>query len=267
MTLETFSNWIVDGCSALLSALPANCSLCGQICPGTSLCDRCIDVLPYPGSVCRRCGLDFSNTDSETDEATDNHAGEAIGGMLKGQVACAYCAVHNPAVLRSLSLLRYEAPADRLISGFKYHRQFADGKTLATLLARKIMTQYAGTELPELVIPVPLHLSRWRHRGFNQALEISKTLGRHCSIELAPRLIVRTRKTLPQTEMTSASARRRNLSRAFSLIDAGSLAGVSRVAVVDDVITTMATINAVAKCLQAAGVEEVHAWSLARASR
>ena len=245
--LTTFSNWLVEGCHALLAAIPANCSLCSQVSAGASLCPPCIDSLPYTTHVCQRCGLSLT--------------------MASEDKECGYCAVYEPQVERSLSLLRYEPPADRLISGFKYRGRFADGKTLAILLAERIREQYGRDELPELLIPVPLHLSRWRQRGYNQALELSKTVSKRCGIRVAPRLLVRTKQTLPQTEMTSAAARRRNLARAFTVPDPGLISGISRVAIMDDVITTLATANSAAAALRLAGVREVHAWSLARALR
>lgn len=241
-----FSNWIVDGCAALIDSLPANCSLCGGLCHASSLCPRCVASLPRPRQVCKRCGLELPASPEEE--------------------ACGFCALHAPIIERSLSLLRYESPADHLIAGFKFHQRLADGKTLALLLAEHLGQHYKG-DFPDLIIPVPLHLKRWQQRGYNQALEISKIIARQCRIDLAARLIERNKMTAPQTSLPSAAARRRNLSKAFVVLEPEALRGVERVAIVDDVITTMATVDALSKCLNQAGVKHIHAWSLARAAR
>ena len=243
----TFSNCLVKSCAWLVGVTPANCSLCAQLCYGSSLCDRCSDALPRQGNACSACGLPLSG------------AGEGA--------TCGYCAVHAREIDRCISLALYQPPLDRLISGFKYHGRFADGKTLARLLAEKIVLNYAHDQLPQLLVPVPLHITRWRTRGYNQALEISRTLARELRIPIDPRQAARIKATVAQTALTSATARRGNRAHAFTLRRPTALRGISRIAIIDDVITTMATVNSLARSFRQAGVSDVHAWSLARATR
>lgn len=249
--LKTFSNWIIHAAQHLGDRVPADCSLCGRTCLHYSLCRECLETLPRTRRPCRRCGL----------ELPDNRRVNAAA------VSCAYCAVHNPEIDGCTSLLHYRTPVDRLISGFKYHGRFADGRTLAKLLAMQIERQIPQHELPQLLVPVPLHLSRWRKRGFNQALEIAQTLSNQCGLVTAPRLVVRTKATAAQTTVSGAAARLRNLKRAFAASSPERLNGVAHVALVDDVITTMSTVNSLASCLKSAGVGRVDAWCLARAER
>ena len=245
--LKTFSNWIIHEAERIADRVPADCSLCGRPCLRFSLCQPCRESLPRAHRPCPRCALE-------------------LVGHQPGN-ACAYCAVHNPDIDGCISLLRYRTPADRLVSGFKFQGRFTDGRTLANLLAAQIASQIPRTDLPQLLVPVPLHLSRWRTRGFNQALEIAQTLGRQCKLSTAPHLVVRTRATSAQTTVSGATARRRNLKHAFAVASPQRLRGVTHLALVDDVITTMSTVNSLAACLKSAGVARVDAWCLARAER
>ncbi len=251
MSRRVFSNWIMSQARELLDALPVDCSLCGQLSRGDSLCDRCIASLPRQRQPCLRCGLELPRQ----------------GGLATTTEHCAYCAVHSPAIDRCIALLRYGSPVDRLVSGFKYHARFADGRTLTKLLAERINSAVAGSDLPELLIPVPQHPARWRERGFNQAKEIGDLLSSRFNIPLAARLVIRRKATETQTALPSAAARRRNLAGAFSISSPAELAGRQHVAIVDDVITTLSTVNALASCLRRGGVARIDCWCLARAER
>ncbi len=247
---KIFSNWIVARVSALCAAIPANCSLCGQICKRSSVCARCISALPRLRQPCRRCALEQTTVTS-----------------VNSTESCGFCAANEPAIERCYSLLKYCTPADRLILRFKYQGNLADGKSLALLLAEHITARVSSDDLPELLIPVPLHLSRWQERGFNQALELSNTLSKVCNIPTRADLVVRTRMTGTQTTMPNADARRRNLRGAFRVRSPDELSEIKHVAIVDDVITTLATVDSLARCLRNAGIERVDAWCLARATR
>lgn len=168
---------------------------------------------------------------------------------------------------RCVSALVYDAPVDWILTGFKFEAQLANGQLLATLLARRIQSCYTNRKMPELLLPVPLHAARWRQRGFNQSLEIARTLARCCNIRLGSRVLRRHKATSPQSELNSAAARRSNVRNAFAVIDPTQLDNVSHVAIVDDVITTMSTVNAVASSLASYGIERIDAWSVARVGR
>ena len=114
---------------------------------------------------------------------------------------------------------------------------------------------------PQLIIPVPLHPSRYRERGYNQTLEIARTLTRRLGIPLDYQSCIRSIATQSQTELTGKE-RRRNVSRAFAM---AKPLNAARVAILDDVVTTGATVNALAKVLRHAGVRQIDVWACSRA--
>jgi len=114
---------------------------------------------------------------------------------------------------------------------------------------------------PDAIVPVPLHPSRLRRRGYDQALELAKPIARELGIPLLANALQRVRATAPQSEL-DAGARQRNLRRAFAVKDGAELP--AHVALIDDVMTTGATLNAAAKVLRRAGVARVDAWVCAR---
>jgi ComF family protein len=165
-----------------------------------------------------------------------------------------------PPFARVVAPFRYAWPVDALIRGFKYHGQLPHGRVLGTLLAEAVLA--CGTPLPQLIVPVPLHPARERERGYNQAWELARVAGRRLDVPIAPTLCARTRATPPQASL-DAAARRANLAGAFAVTRPP---GARHVALVDDVLTTGATVAAVAAALLGAGVTRVDCWTVARAS-
>lgn len=174
-------------------------------------------------------------------------------------VACAKCATAPPAFASALAAFRYDWPVDALVRGFKYHGRLPHGRVLGTLLAEAVLARAAT--LPDAIVPVPLHPSRERERGYNQAWELARVAGRVLGVRAYASGCVRLRETPPQAGL-DAAARRTNVVGAF---------GVSRsfegrhVAIVDDVMTTGATVAALASALLAEGARRVDAWAVARA--
>jgi len=154
---------------------------------------------------------------------------------------------------------RYAYPLDQLIRAFKYRGVLAYGRVLGTLLAEWLAVRRAP--LPQVIVPVPLHPSRHRERGFNQASELARPISRRLDIPFDDRLCRRNRATADQTEL-GAGSRRSNVRRAFEV--AGTL-GLRHVAVLDDVLTTGSTANEIARVLKRAGVRIVEVWAVARA--
>lgn len=159
-------------------------------------------------------------------------------------------AVHAPFV--------YAAPLDRLLVRFKFHEDLAAGRLLSQLMAQSL----ADTPRPDALVPVPLHRARLRRRGYDQALELAKPLARALDLRIDGNLLVRTRATDAQSRL-DADARRRNLRDAFAVRPGVALP--AHVALVDDVMTTGATLRAAAAALRRAGVQRVDAWVCARA--
>lgn len=118
----------------------------------------------------------------------------------------------------------------------------------------------SGTELPELLLPVPLHPRRLRERGFNQAAELAGVIGRELDIRADARACERVRPTVAQTGLTAAE-RRRNLRDVFRVRIPNP---PPHIAIVDDVMTTGATAESLARSLRRQGVERIEIWVCAR---
>jgi len=218
--------------------LPATCLLCGA--PGEAdldLCPGCRAALPAIGPACRCCGA----------------ALEAQGPL------CGACLRRPPPFEATLAPYRYASPVDHLIWQLKFRGRLAPARTLGRLLAD------AGRDregpLPECLVPVPLHRRRLGERGYNQALELARPVARELGVPLAPRLARRTHATPPQAER-SGRERRRNVRGAFTVPQPPA---ARHVAIVDDVVTSGATVAELARALRRAGVERVEVWAVARA--
>jgi ComF family protein len=155
----------------------------------------------------------------------------------------------------AVAIYDYRFPVDRLIHRFKFHGDLAVGRWLALRLAASL----EGAAADLLVVP-PLTAASLRARGFNQALEVAKVVGRAYGARVAVAGLAKVRETPPQPAL-GGRARRHNLRDAFRCDLA--LQG-EHVAIVDDVITTGATADAVARALKAAGAGRVSAWAIAR---
>lgn len=203
-------------------------------------CRDCEQNLPHVNNACPQCALPLNET---------HHA-----------LRCANCLQRSPSFDRTIALYHYQAPVDQLINQLKFHYRLANAVVFGKLLAANIHRHYQAQTLPELIIPIPLHKKRLRQRGFNQAVEIAKIVGSSLNIKLDRFCSVRTRDTRPQSLLT-ATERRHNLKAAFS-VKKNNLA--KHVAVLDDVMTTAATVNEFCQSLRQAGVEQIDVWCVAR---
>jgi len=152
---------------------------------------------------------------------------------------------------------RYAWPLDRLESRFKFGSDLAAGRVLSSLWLRE-----TAVALPTWLVPVPLHPGRLRERGYNQALELAKPLATQLGPVLRHEVLIRRRSTSAQTEL-GALARRRNVRGSFSARE--NITWPAHVALLDDVMTTGATVAECARTLKRAGVRRVDVWALARA--
>jgi len=148
---------------------------------------------------------------------------------------------------------------DHLLRQLKFHQQLHLAPLLGGLLADGLAVR--ETALPESLLPVPLHPQRIRERGYNQSLEVARVVAQRLGITLNPGLCVRQKATAPQTAL-DGKARRRNLRGAFC-VQAGTLP--RHVAVIDDVVTTGATVRELAQTLRQSGIDTVEIWACARA--
>ncbi|WP_188797723.1 ComF family protein [Dyella nitratireducens] len=217
--------------------LPWRCLLCGDAgANGIDLCADCAAELPRNTYCCQRCALPLS-----------------ISTPL-----CGRCQRKAPPWDAAWAPFRYAWPLDRLETRFKFSRDLAAGRVLATMWRRAPRPR----ELPQLILPVPLHHRRLRERGYNQALEMARPLASVLGIPCRHDILLRMRHTDAQTGL-DAVERRRNLRGAFALRNAAILP--AHVIVLDDVLTTGATLAECARTLKRAGVERVDVWALARA--
>jgi ComF family protein len=152
----------------------------------------------------------------------------------------------------------YAFPLDRLLQAFKYGRELALAELFANQLANAVQSRRPAVDL---IVPVPLERARLRERGFNQAHEIARRLGARLALEVRPEAARRIKRTAPQADL-SLEARADNVRGAFAA-DAQVMG--RRIAVVDDVMTTGATLNEFAGTLKAYGAIHVENWIVARA--
>lgn len=173
---------------------------------------------------------------------------------------CGHCQQRPPAFDSTTALFHYHPPVDYLLKRLKFASELAIAPLLARLLAERIATRNAS--LPDLLVAVPLHRTRLRERGFNQASLLALQLGTRLGIPVAPRLCTRRRATQPQS-LLSTTARRLNLRRAFAIQDNVPAA---HIAIVDDVMTTGHTAGELARTLKQAGAQHIEVWVIARAA-
>ncbi|MGH8118770.1 MAG: ComF family protein [Rhodanobacteraceae bacterium] len=222
---------------ALDALLPSHCLLCGARGQGgLSLCAACAADMPRNDVHCARCALPL----------------EAPAAL------CGHCLGREPAWDAAWSPFRYEWPLAQLESRFKFGGDLAAGHTLALLW----IESPPPARLPDAIVQVPLHRSRLRRRGYNQALELAKPLAKHFGVPLRRDALSRVRATGAQTELTAVE-RRRNVRGAFAARFDGACP--RHVAVLDDVFTTGATLAECTRVLKRAGVARVDVWALARA--
>jgi ComF family protein len=173
---------------------------------------------------------------------------------------CGPCLTHPPPYSRARAPFLYAYPLDVLIKAAKFSNRVDYLDPLGRAMADRLLA--GGLDLPECLIPVPLHWRRLITRGYNQALELARPLASVLRVPIDTGLCRRSRYTLPQTGL-SARERARNVRSAFRI--AGVLP-YRRVALVDDVLTTGSTARELARALAGAGAESVEVWALARAA-
>lgn len=228
---------LVDG--MLEAVLPSHCLLCGARGQGAlSLCAACAADMPRNAACCARCALPLDTP----------------------APLCGRCIKHSPPWDAAWVPFRYEWPLAPLEARFKFGGDLAAGHTLSRLW----LAATTPAALPQALVPVPLHASRLRQRGYNQALELAKPLAQHFHIPLLRDALQRTRATGAQTDL-DAVQRRRNVRGAFVARFAGAVP--EHVAVLDDVFTTGATLGECVRVLKRAGVARMDVWALARAPR
>lgn len=170
---------------------------------------------------------------------------------------CGLCLKHPPYFSQTISLFRYDFPANKIIHAFKYGHQLAVGSWLADLLAEKL------TIAADIIIPLPLHPDRLCERGFNQSCEIASVLGNRLNLPVHRSIVQRVRNTPHQTGQPLKN-RQKNVKAAFE--SHADLRGKT-ILLIDDVMTTGATLNECARTLIEQGAKRVVTAVAARAQK
>ena len=224
----------INNCLRLgLGAIPQSCVLCAALGCRDGLCRACnssLTTIAY--THCPRCAL-----------PTDGNL-------------CGACLKTPPEFDSVTAAFIYAFPTDALIQSLKYHANLA----ITCVLAEKLIEAAPGSVGADFFLPVPLAREKQRERGFNQAHEIAKILGRYYGVPVEANLCGRVRNTFSQTSLPW-SERTKNIRGAFSCTH--DLTG-KKIILVDDVLTTGATLNELAKTLRKQGAAEIRAWVVVR---
>jgi ComF family protein len=231
--LSIWHRIILNNCARIAhAALPQHCLLCNATASIQPLCNACYAELPWlPAARCPQCAL-------------PTHQGQLCGACLS----------QPPRFDATTAAFVYDWPLAPLIHHYKYGGNLA----LARFFARALATRITGAV--DLVVPMPLAPMRLRERGFNQALEIARAISRATGVALAATACRRVRDSAPQATLPWRE-RAKNIRGAF--VCDTDLKG-KRVAIVDDVMTTGATLNELARNLRQAGAIEIQGWVVAR---
>lgn len=219
---------------------PRRCPVCGDIVQpfGELICPGCVGELsPVKQPVCKKCGK------------------EVESGRME---YCYDCARKPRTFQQNFALLNYNSAASRSMSAIKYRgrREYLDFYSQAVCLR---FAKTIGKLSPDVMVPVPIHPSRRRSRGFNQAELLARRIGRQLGIPVCPKGLKRVKKTLPQKELNQAE-RLKNLRQAF--VPGRLPYGVKTVLLIDDIYTTGSTLEACARALKSMGVEKVYGLTL-----
>lgn len=172
---------------------------------------------------------------------------------------CGSCLKHPPHFDATYAAFAYAFPIDALLRALKYQGQLA----IADLASAYLAQHLANAAAPDLIVPMPLHPQRLQERGFNQAIEIARIVSRRIGVSCAPDAAVRTRMTEPQAALPLGK-RASNIWNAF--VCTAEVEG-KHIAIVDDVMTSGASLNELAKTLKTAGAAKVECWVVARTLR
>ena len=205
-----------------------------------ALCHDCRSELPTLTTCCLRCG-----------QAT-----------AQSIAVCGQCLKIPPSFDSVVAAYHYKKPVNRLIQSVKQGKNINIMKALLPELINKVGLSYSSNGFPEALVPVPMHWLRLWRRGFNQSYLLAKELQKALPNSIVIRELVKRSQVAPAQKTLSKSGRKKNVKNGFELRRKSHF---KHIAIIDDVVTTGATCEAMAVVLKAHGVERVHVWSLARA--
>lgn len=237
--MQLLNNWLKNNhllnFSSLVSRLfKQKCLLCDAQSDALeanihAVCGACLNELPkHPKTSCPQCGLTSSDQ------------------------LCGSCISSPPDFNATHSVFLYDFPIDSMMQRYKYGNMLSLYAFFGQMLSEKV-----DMEAVDLILPMPMHPARIKERGFNQALEIAKVFGKE---KLDYKSAVRQKLTPPQASLP-LKERVKNIKGAFAV--SANLTG-KRIAIVDDVMTTGASLNELSKTLKKAGASHVECWVIAR---
>ena len=227
--------------SALNTLAPRHCSLCEQQ-TEAGFCSQCQRLLPWINHPCEGCGINLPTS-------TDRICGGCQNASLPWS--------------RMIVPMEYSEPVSGLVQKFKYGRRQDLAYSMAKVMVSAIIK--SGSALPDTIVPVPAFRDKLVSRGYNQAQVIATEFGKLLEIPVYNSLIIKTRKTLSQTQIGLAS-RQKNLKGAFKLSNRTKIGVGLSIVVVDDVVTSGATMRAICEVLQGAGINQISVCAFARAT-
>ncbi|MEQ1533338.1 MAG: ComF family protein [Sideroxydans sp.] len=233
--MSILSHHLLNIGSKLRQLLPAQpCLLCGGMSRDGLCCASCNAELPRHNQPhCPRCALPTPHAE-----------------------VCGRCLKHPPHFERTLAAFSYSFPVNQLIKALKFHEELILVNFLADELAKRVVQQ------PDFLLALPLHPLRLRARGFNQSQLLAQRISTKLAIPLLTPGCLRIRDTAPQSSLPWKE-RDKNMRHAFSLAPQINVAG-KHIAIVDDVMTTGASVGELAATLKQAGAKEVSVWVVAR---
>ena len=223
-------------------------------------CVLCLEPSHNPLPLCAPCRKDLPIL---------KHACTSCAAPLSTNAVtrCAICQKKPPPQDFALCHFLYDSPIKQLLTQLKFQKKVAYGRLLGNLCATHLQDYYQQHPecLPEAIIPVPLSLKRMSERGFNQAERIAKPIGKELGLPILRNACHRKRHTAPQLSLP-AKDRHKNLLNAFEIKNSLTLNGrpIEHVALIDDVITTAATLESLATEVKRVGVKTVTLWGVAR---
>jgi ComF family protein len=209
------------------------------------LCHSCLEDLPWLGHTCQGCGIPLP-------DASLRLCGSCLGG----------CHGEDGALNTFVIALAYEYPVAQMLAALKFRHELTYARVLGELLSMRLREALLREDihLPDVLLPVPLHPVRQVQRTFNQSELIAEHVARIIRLPVNRHILRRVRNTPAQMGLRR-KARLRNLQGSFAV--SGDLAGMS-VALLDDVVTTCATVREIIRVLKHAGAAEVQVWAVAR---
>ena len=243
--MKSALQWILQNLRHFIElVLPAQCLLCRLPSNNKLICKHCQKVLIQDRPCCRHCGL----------------------SLPQSQAFCGDCLKQSHLFTQLHALADYQKPYPALIKKFKYAKQLINGELLALLLIKSIIRNISFQQLSQIdyLLPAPLHPQKHQQRGFNQAQLIAQKISKQLHTPVLLDTVKRQKQTLAQ-EGLSLQKRKANLKNAFIIHpeQKTKLSG-SYIVIIDDVVTTGATVNSLCQALLQAGVKRIDVWCICR---